>query len=1123
MTPFKVRNINNYYFRDHPVELNPDTPKYKKYWYEFAVNAVKGKWIYDDDTWVWMGGKSLFHHNYLVIRDENRRYIHPAYRDLDRILARYTECVDGFSGFAGDEKYTCHELVKKAQTKTLEDFELKRISKYCYIPGTTEFKEYVHPWTYLMRTYLIDDNRGIPLGDALWENQRKNAMILGGRFTSKDQPLDTILHGECGKLTMGEVKVGDRIYGPSGDLATVIKTTDFTENLQYEITFSDGRKTRCGEGHLWEIFDKRGKKSGKARVVELSWLKDNYKGYKRPNGKHDSKYYIKYTKPLKFREKPLPIDPYFLGLWLGDGSTDVTAVTTMDTPIADYIYKYASSLGLKVRKTTKAGNKASTYYISNGKAFAGGNKLRNIFKELSLLGNKHIPEIYKRASEDQRVELLRGFMDADGTIDKRQGDCSFVQKNKNLTEDFCDILGSLGINYKSSTRAVEGLNGKKWSTPKIYHHVSIKTKKNIFRLERKAKYIKDNESDAFISTSSSFCAIVDIKPLGEMPSRCVSLDSEDQLYLCDDYIVTHNSTWCFVGDFLHEWFFGGAKTEEELKKYTQDGLNFGMASTDSANLNRSAGLIATTMTKLPGSYRYVGDDKRPRYNGPYYKNYTGGWKVGSTVRHEEKFKNGSIRHTGSTIQVRVVTPDKTKIFTGDRFRRIYFEEAGFIERMMEIHANQVDTLQLYNRRVGSEFLLGTNGEIEAFRQINSIFNKPKTYDFQDIPNYWGAEGTSIGLFIPAYYTRRDYVNENEDVDLLRSFNSVMEERAEKRLNGSSMALDKLVMFHPVDPKEMMRPSGDSVLPKQEAQEALNNLEINKDFEKRAMVGWLEYNQSYPNGVQFTLDIDKERTPITTFDTNNISSTEGAFIQYEIPTPNAPKDLYWVLYDPAAQSGEGTSYHSVLVYKYSFVGNENTLEDTIVAEWLGRLPTLELNWSHVVKIARYFNAKIFPEYNTPGFLDWCKDRKLMNLLQPENINLKRELNPKAKTSAWKKGFRMDTRAKGWALNQLRDWLLEVKEYDEDGVPLVRVIDTIYSQRLLEEIVNFDPNTGNYDHISSALGLMMLQNALRNLSPPAIEDKYAMDEYLYPAKDIVQYETPYTRKVKSRLNNSKFLNF
>jgi hypothetical protein len=767
LTPYKVRDVNNYYFREHPTSLNPETPKFKKYWADFGVKAIEGEWIYDVDTWVYMGAKSFFYHNYLTIEDKKRNVIHPDYRDLDRILARYVECADGFSGFEGDDKYTCHELVKKSQKKNLEDFELKRISKFCYIPGTQEFKEYVHPWTYLMRTYLIDDNRGRPLGKALWENQPKNMCILGGRASGK-------------------------------------------------------------------------------------------------------------------------------------------------------------------------------------------------------------------------------------------------------------------------------------------------------------------------------------------------------------------SSYMFVADFLHEWFFGGVKRKEQSKE-TQNRSNFGMASTDSANLNRSAALIASTMTRLPGSYRYQGKGNIPRYNGPFYKNYTSRWRVGNEIKHTNKDKNGNVTHIGSNVQIRVVTPDKSKIFAGDRFRRIYFEEAGFIEKMIEIHSNQVDTLSLHDERVGSEVLLGTSGEIKSFRQINSIFNKPKAYEVQDIPNYWGASGTNIGLFLPAYYTKRDYSNENGDVDLVRSFQAVVDKRAETRKDASSMAYDKLVMFHPLEPKEMMRPSGDSVLPKQEAQDALTNLEINQDFEKRAMVGVLKYNNTYPNGVKFEIDIEKELRPILTFDTNNITDTRGAFIQYEIPTPKAPPGLYWVLYDPAAQSGEGTSFHSVLIYKYSFVGNENTLEDTIVGEWLGRLPTLELNWSEVIKIAKYFNAKIFPEYNTPGFLDWCKDRKYMGLLQPENINLKRELNPKATVSAWKKGFRMDTRAKGWALNQLRDWLLEVIEYDSDGVPVKRVIDTIYSKRLLEEIVNYDPNTGNYDHISSALGLMMLQNALRNLTPPEVKDPYGMDSYLYPARDVIESVTPYTKKVKSRLNNSKLLGF
>lgn len=763
LEPYKIKNIDNFYFRNHPKDLNPETPRYLKYWKEFAKHSVEGKWVNDEGTWYWIPPKSYFYINYLTLEDKRRNAVHPTYRDIDRIIGRYITCCDGFSGFEGDHKYTCNKYVKKENEGLLRSVEKYRLTESCYIPGTEMLKEYIDPWEYLMHHYLIDVPTKAPMGRALWENPIQNICILSARAVGK-------------------------------------------------------------------------------------------------------------------------------------------------------------------------------------------------------------------------------------------------------------------------------------------------------------------------------------------------------------------STSVFIGDFIHEWTFCGVKYEEDLVD-SQRKFLFAMASTDSANLNRSISLIDSNMTRFPGRYKFpiMDNDPPPDFFGPYYKNTIGTWKVGQTVRHVEKDGSGNVTHVGAVVQARIITPDKTKIVAGDRFRRIYLEEAGFCEQIMEIHANCVDSLKLDGDRIGSFVMLGTSGDIKAFRQTNEIFSNPEAYEFFPIPNYWSNSEKGIGLFIPSYYGRREYADRNENTDILEAFKYIMSERKRERERKSSMAYAKMIMYHPVDPREMMRPSGDSILPKAEAQDALNKLDEFDLFKKKSIIGSLTYDKSANRGVRFIPDLANKLYPIITFETNTYPNTEGALIMYETPLSDPPKDLYWLLYDPAAQSGTGTSLHSVLVYKYSFSGNDNSLEDTIVGEWLGRLPTLEENWNMVMMIARYFDAKVFPEYNTPGFLDWCSQRKLMNFLQPENMALKREINPRAKSSAWRKGYRMDTRAKGWALNKLRDWLLEVKEFDSDGIPTKRVIDTIYSPRILEEIVAFDPDDGNYDHISSLLGLMILHNALNDIPKPKVVDKYSMDEYFYEAAEEVEYLTTYVRRTRAAILN------
>lgn len=318
-----------------------------------------------------------------------------------------------------------------------------------------------------------------------------------------------------------------------------------------------------------------------------------------------------------------------------------------------------------------------------------------------------------------------------------------------------------------------------------------------------------------------------------------------------------------------------------------------------------------------------------------------------------------------------------------------------------------------------------------------------------IPNYWGDETSDIGLFIPAYYSDRAYSNDNGNQDIDTAFSELMDVRDELRVSGSALQYDKFVMYHPVEPSEMMRPTGFSFLPKQEAMDRLSYIQHHKIFEK-SMIGWLDYDVKSKYGVRFNLDVKKELDPIVHWSDNDKKNTKGAFIMYEQPPIDIPEGLYYVVYDPTAQSGKGSSFNSVLVYKAVNNGIAE-LSDTIVGEWIGRLDMVEDNWDMCIKIAKFFNAKILPEYNTAGFIDECRRRNLFNMLAIENIALKKELNPKTKSEGYKRGYRMDTRHKSWAIKQANSHLMTPVEETLDGVVTKRVIDTINSVRLLEEIV------------------------------------------------------------------------
>ena len=164
-----------------------------------------------------------------------------------------------------------------------------------------------------------------------------------------------------------------------------------------------------------------------------------------------------------------------------------------------------------------------------------------------------------------------------------------------------------------------------------------------------------------------------------------------------------------------------------------------------------------------------------------------------------------------------------------------------------------------------------------------------------------------------------------------------------------------------------------------------------------------------------------------------------------------------------------------------------MEDNIVAEWIGRLDRLDDHYDLVINIAKYFNAKIFPEVNIAGFVEYCSRTENWGMLEGDAALLEKEINPKGKRDHYKVGFRMSARKKLWCLRKLKDWLLEVKEKDPvTGVPIARTIDRILSPRILEEVINHNSND-NFDHISSLLGLMLLIGKLDGEDPIDLDEE------------------------------------
>lgn len=245
-----------------------------------------------------------------------------------------------------------------------------------------------------------------------------------------------------------------------------------------------------------------------------------------------------------FTRQQLPIPPYILGLWLGDGTSTNISVTSMDEEIVKEWGNFADCFNLnmvtKIKKKKGASNKAKTYCIVR-KSRKEFNKALNIFRSLNLISNKHIPHIYLTASRYERLELLAGLLDTDGSLS--DGNFDFIQKRKRLAENVLFLARSLGFAAYMSPCTKKSQNG----TEGIYYRISISgnTDQIPTRLNHKKAHKRQQKKDV-LRTGFSIERLPEDDYFGFEITYAIEdfeyVDLElEHLYLMSDFTICHNS------------------------------------------------------------------------------------------------------------------------------------------------------------------------------------------------------------------------------------------------------------------------------------------------------------------------------------------------------------------------------------------------------------------------------------------------------------------------------------------------------------------------------------------------------------------------------------------------------
>lgn len=371
---------------------------------------------------------------------------------------------------------------------------------------------------------------------------------------------------------MGDVNIGDVLNMPNGDRGKVKATYDFLNEPCMEVEFVDGRSIVVGEKHLWEVFTREGQfighqntRTGQYYTVDTKTLFNAFEKYKDHKAfNNGSVFRIPLIDPTHSADKEvdLPVDPYILGVVLGDGvigkqvtihKPDLFIQTELDRLLGEIGYQ-TNTLAPYFRESTK---KLSCHrYSVVRKVGNDGNNFSDLFEKLGLRGKKSwekfIPDEYLTASFDQRLALLQGLMDTDGHIGdpekqigrngKRGNGASieFSTTSIRLAYQVLELVRSVGCIAKIKQRQTYFTYKGERKPGRVSWRINIRAQipSMLFRTPvKKNKCVDANQ----YSKCGLKLGIKSIKKVPSQPSRCISVDHEDQLYITNDYIVTHNT------------------------------------------------------------------------------------------------------------------------------------------------------------------------------------------------------------------------------------------------------------------------------------------------------------------------------------------------------------------------------------------------------------------------------------------------------------------------------------------------------------------------------------------------------------------------------------------------------
>ena len=1104
----KVENIKQWLV-DVPL-LHPSHPNYKVFWSKQTKKCIEGVWGSEWGKYRFMPGNMYYCINYTVLEhtlsDKSTVHMKPIPVDFMWDYAYMSLISRGFAGFSKDDVYSCADALK---TYNEGGLDIKYLPKHCF-NKEGDLKEYIDAWDYLYQ--LHDEPLGKPVYD---DNPAKDAMVMGCHRK------DTMVRMFNGDLkAVQDIKIGDTLMGVDSKPRTVLQLHRGKDAF-FEVNQPHGDTYYVNSNHIMAVYKKgchirKASGVGNSPTKHVEFITAN-KVYEYQQKQKNNTYadYVGYSEcSVEYPEKDLKLHPYFMGLWLGDGFKNCKkiCVNEDDSEILDWLKSYSDSE-----------ERFSYSLINNGPGQLGTKnvwrfslkdntlKYKNNWWGKTFRNNKHISNDYLINSRKNRLELLAGMIDSDGSYESNRNRYTITNCDYKLIRQFQILAKSLGfkavINKPSRSGVINSLKYNLRITGKITE-IPV-------RLTRK-KAIKD--SDGFYGYSERITKrsrgsnynTLKLTPLPEEEYYGFELDG-DHLFLLEDYTVVHNSRgsmksfWVALAELEYNFVFAGAKM------YNIDFINQELTSSQcagSSDTDKSSELLSKLEFSLNAKtdhsnknfvkwFGIWGKQEEPDFAPcPFYRRTLGNFNCPNKknpFRHQYKVEiNGQWKTKGTNSKIFHVNystkkGDGAQAAVGGRYVFSVVEEVGLSADFISVKTANDSTTARAGLKFGVQWAMGTSGNIQYVQAAKKVFLNPQDYGIINFYNQFGAEGKErrIAYFIPYYMTILQFKDENGNTDYKSAIDYVNRQRRIYSGSKDPKVLREEMMNRPCKVEEMWLTDLGYYLPYEEATVRERELMTNNYYKTIGTPVDLHWDNTEAKGVAYRIAHNAEphyNFPIP----KDMKDPSGTPMIYEFPPDSFPNDMFsFVGYDNYVEENlnAGGSLGVTFILKNPKYITQGETGNIIVASYIGK-PSKGLDYYHEQQeklLALYGNPiqGLWFEKNRGDAVREYYIRKHKTYLlchTPQRVTTSNIYQRTMQSYGFVIGNKISKIAN---LKLLHDWLLEETTFTVNGITETKLnIQRIPCIFLIRQIMQYTLDD-NFDAVSAMLGCIIGLRENQNL--------------------------------------------